>query len=44
MSIVLYAVLGLVLSLVGVGILENPLGFIAVMACVIGIDLVGRTC
>ena len=44
MSIFFYAVLGFVLSLCGVGILENPLGFIAVMACVIGIDLVGRTC
>ena len=44
MSIVLYAVLGLVLSLCGVGILENPLGFIAVMLCVVGIDLVGRAC
>lgn len=43
MSVVLYALLGVVLSIAGVSIIDQPLAFIAILAIVIMIDVVGRT-
>jgi hypothetical protein len=43
MSIILYAILGAVLSFAGVNIIDSPLPFIVIMANVILIDVAGRT-
>jgi hypothetical protein len=39
LSIVLYGLLGAVLSLAGVGVFDNPLAFIAILAIVMLIDI-----
>ena len=36
---ILYGVLGVALGLVGVNVVDNPLGFIAIMALAVGIDV-----
>ena len=40
-SLILYAVLGLVLSLSGINVIEKPIEFIAIIALVVMIDLKG---
>ena len=39
MSIVLYGLLGVLLSMAGVSVMETPLEFFAILAIVIGIDV-----
>jgi uncharacterized membrane protein HdeD (DUF308 family) len=41
-STLLYIMLGVFLSLAGVSIIEQPIAFLAILAVVLGIDLVGR--
>ena len=42
-TLILYAVLGALLSMAGVGILAQPVYFLGIMACVMAIDfLSGR--
>ena len=41
-SLVLYAILGVVLAICGVGVVTEPLKFIAIMFNVILIDFVGN--
>ena len=38
-----YSLLAVFLSLAGVGIIDNPIHFLSILAVVLGIDLVGRT-
>ena len=42
LTIFLYGLLGGVLALAGVGVVDNPLGFIAIMAVVIAIDIASK--
>jgi hypothetical protein len=42
LTIFLYGLLGLLLALAGVGVVDNPLGFIAIMAVVAGIDIASK--
>jgi hypothetical protein len=41
-SSLLYGLLAVFLSLAGVGIIDNPIHFLSILAVVLGIDLVGR--
>lgn len=41
-SFALYALLGLALGLAGINVVDRPLAFIAILAIVAGIDIVGR--
>jgi hypothetical protein len=41
-SLLLYMVLGMLLGVAGVGVVENTIAFFAILAVVIGIDVVGR--
>ncbi len=42
MSLILYMLLGVALALSGVGVMDKPLEFIAIMVIVVLIDTVGR--
>jgi hypothetical protein len=42
-SSLLYGLLAVFLSLAGVGIIDNPIHFLSILAVVLVIDLVGRT-
>ena len=41
-SFLLYGVLGMLLAVAGVGIIDNPISFLSILAIVLVIDLVGR--
>ena len=41
-SLLLYMVLGMLLGVAGVTVIENTIAFLAILAVVVGIDIVGR--
>jgi len=43
MKIFLYAILGVVLQQSGVDVIEAPVNFIAIMFCVVGIDILSAS-
>jgi len=43
MKIFLYAILGVVLQQSGINVVENTVNFIAIMFCVVGIDILSAS-